>query len=148
MVHHNVCPICASENIGLQFSCKDYFTSSKNFAIFKVYSVWFPFHTQDYPEENEIAEITNRLVIFPITMKLKAFPINVSFCQERYDEKEEKKLSGKLPWLKQDFARHRKRNRIFAGTMKKAGWLAKGIEINERARKFSISHFGLDVATP
>ena len=27
----------------------------------------------------------------------------------------------------------------FAGTMKKAGWQVKGIEINEKARNFSIS---------
>ena len=32
--------------------------------------------------------------------------------------------------------------------MKKAGWQVKGIEINEKARNFSISHFGLEVITP
>jgi ubiquinone/menaquinone biosynthesis C-methylase UbiE len=36
----------------------------------------------------------------------------------------------------------------FAGIMKKVGWLAKGIEVNEKARKFSISHFGLEIGTP
>jgi SAM-dependent methyltransferase len=33
----------------------------------------------------------------------------------------------------------------FAGTMKKAGWLVKGIEINKKARDFSISRFGLEI---
>ena len=32
----------------------------------------------------------------------------------------------------------------FASTMKKAGWQVKGIEINEKARNFSISQFGLE----
>lgn len=36
----------------------------------------------------------------------------------------------------------------FAGTMKNDGWHVKGIEINEKARSFSISHFGLEVAMP
>ena len=32
--------------------------------------------------------------------------------------------------------------------MKKGGWLVNGIEINEKARDFSKSHFGLEVNTP
>ena len=36
----------------------------------------------------------------------------------------------------------------FAATMKDAGWEVKGIEISEKARKFSISHFGVDIVSP
>jgi ubiquinone/menaquinone biosynthesis C-methylase UbiE len=32
--------------------------------------------------------------------------------------------------------------------MKKAGWISKGIEVNEKARNFSISHFNLEIITP
>ena len=33
----------------------------------------------------------------------------------------------------------------FAETMKEAGWKVKGIEISEKARKFSNAHFGVDI---
>jgi len=33
----------------------------------------------------------------------------------------------------------------FADAMKKAGWHSEGIEINEKARNFSKSRFGLEV---
>jgi 2-polyprenyl-3-methyl-5-hydroxy-6-metoxy-1,4-benzoquinol methylase len=36
----------------------------------------------------------------------------------------------------------------FGATMKKAGWLAEGIEINEKARKFGRSHFGFEARPP
>jgi SAM-dependent methyltransferase len=36
----------------------------------------------------------------------------------------------------------------FTGIMKKAGWLVKGIEINQKARNFSVSRFGLEVTGP
>ena len=54
MVHHKVCPLCSSENIGLQFICYDYFLSRKEFPVYKCADCGFSF-TQDYPEEKEIA---------------------------------------------------------------------------------------------
>ena len=148
MVHHNVCPICASENIGLQFSCKDYFTSSKNFAIFKCSSCGFLF-TQDYPAENEIAEYYESDNYISHNDKAKGFSNNLYRFARSVMMRRKKKLIRKITGLKTgtllDIGSG---TGYFAGTMKKAGWLAKGIEINERARKFSISHFGLDVATP
>ncbi len=36
----------------------------------------------------------------------------------------------------------------FASMMKKSGWTVKGIEINEKARAFSQSAFGLDIIAP
>jgi SAM-dependent methyltransferase len=36
----------------------------------------------------------------------------------------------------------------FTRTMKKAGWQVKGVEINEKARDFSISRFGLEIIGP
>jgi 2-polyprenyl-3-methyl-5-hydroxy-6-metoxy-1,4-benzoquinol methylase len=36
----------------------------------------------------------------------------------------------------------------FGATMKKAGWLAEGIEINEKAREFGRTHFGFEARSP
>ena len=36
----------------------------------------------------------------------------------------------------------------FADTMKKAGWKVNGIEINKKARDFSVSRFGLEIIGP
>ena len=55
MVHHNVCPLCSSEKIGLQLNCTDHFVSKKEFPVFECTRCGFSF-TQDYPEESEIAK--------------------------------------------------------------------------------------------
>jgi SAM-dependent methyltransferase len=36
----------------------------------------------------------------------------------------------------------------FAAKMKNAGWNVKSVEINEKARQFSISHFGIEALSP
>lgn len=146
MVHHEVCPLCSSEKIFLLFGCTDHFISKEVFGIYKCSVCSFEF-TQDYPEETEIG---------------------------RYYESEDyishsntsKGFSNKLYRLARNFMLHRKKEIIrnatglkkgsildigcgtghFAGKMKQTGWKVKGIEINEKARNFAISHFGLEVA--
>src|SRR5450759_3433384 len=55
MVHHNECPLCASENIFSSFSCIDHFNSKEAFILYKCSACGFEF-TQDYPEETEIGK--------------------------------------------------------------------------------------------
>jgi len=148
MVHHNVCPLCSSEKTGLLLKCNDHFVSSEEFSLFKCRECNFIF-TEDYPEEDEIG---------------------------RYYESEDyishsdtsKGFSNKLYRLARSLMLRRKRNLIikssglkkgnlldigsgtgyFASEMKKAGWQVKGIEINEKARDFSRSHFGIEIDSP
>jgi SAM-dependent methyltransferase len=148
MVHHRECPLCRSENISLNFSCTDHFVSKEVFPLFKCRQCGFAF-TQDYPEESKIG---------------------------RYYESEDyishsdtsRGLSNKLYRLVRNLMLSRKRNIVrkvtrlpegsildigsgtgyFAFTMKKAGWQVKGIEVNEKARNFSSSQFGIDVCGP
>jgi SAM-dependent methyltransferase len=148
MVHHDKCPLCSSENIKPFFSCTDHFVSSEVFSIYNCSGCGFEF-TQGYPEETEIG---------------------------RYYESEEyishsnttKGLSNKLYLLARKFMLLRKLSVIrkatglrsgrlldigsgtgfFLAAIKKSGWDVKGIEINEKARTFSASKFGLDVFSP
>ena len=148
MVHHVECPLCSSEKIFRHFRCIDYFLSKKAFEIYKCSSCDFEF-TQDCPEETE-------------TGKYYESDNYISHSDTS------KGLSDKIYHLARSIMLHRKRSIIknvsglhkgslldigsgtgyFARTMKNAGWLVKGIEINEKARDFSISRFGLEVIGP
>lgn len=145
MVHHAACPICLSTELGYDFTCTDYFLSRETFPIVKCVRCSFTF-TQDHPDEKEA---------------------------ERYYESEDyishsdtsEGLTNKLYRLARNFMLERKVRLIrkitgtrsgnildigsgtgyFANAMKKAGWQAEGIEINKKAREFSIAEFGLNI---
>jgi SAM-dependent methyltransferase len=146
MVHHRVCPLCLSEKISFLFRCTDHFITKEVFSIDKCEECGFEF-TQDYPEEREIGKY---------------------YESEDYISHSDtsKGLSNKLYRLARNIMLRRKMGIIrkvtglnkgnildigsgtghFAYTMKKAGWQVKGIEINDKARSFSISNFGLEIA--
>jgi 2-polyprenyl-3-methyl-5-hydroxy-6-metoxy-1,4-benzoquinol methylase len=148
MVHHNVCPLCSSEKIGLQFICNDHFISKKNFTIFKCSDCDFLF-TQDYPEEAEIARFYESDKYISHSDTSEGFSNKLYRLARRFMLKKKKQLIKKISGLKEgSILDIGSGTGYFAGTMKKSGWLAKGIEINEKARNFSISHFGLEVSTP
>jgi SAM-dependent methyltransferase len=148
MVHHNVCPLCLSANISLHFTCTDLFISKEAFQIYKCTECGFEF-TQDYPEEWEIGKY---------------------YESEDYISHNDtsKRLSNKLYRLARKIMLRRKLTIIrkftglnkgslldigsgtghFSDTMKKAGWLVKGIEINEKARSYAKSTFGLEISGP
>jgi 2-polyprenyl-3-methyl-5-hydroxy-6-metoxy-1,4-benzoquinol methylase len=148
MVHHNVCPLCSSEKIGLQFNCTDHFISKEDFTVFKCSSCDFSF-TQDYPEESEITRfyesdsyISHSNTSEGFSNKLYRFARSLTL---RRKKKLIKRITGLTGGILLDIGSG---TGHFASTMKKAGWKVKGIEINEKARIFSISHFGLEISTP
>jgi SAM-dependent methyltransferase len=148
MVHHNVCPLCSSEKIALHFSCNDHFISKKDFPIFKCSACGFLF-TQDYPEETEIAQF------YESDNYISHSDISEGFSNKLYRVargimlRKKKNLIGKITRLKKgtilDIGSG---TGYFAATMKRAGWMARGIEINEKARNFSIANFELEVDPP
>lgn len=147
MVHHNVCPLCSSEKISLQFICNDYFISRKDFKIYKCSACDFTF-TQDYPEENEIATFYESDNYISHSDTSEGFSNKLYHIARSIMLHKKKKLIRKITALnKGTILDIGSGTGHFVSTMKKAGWLAKGIEINEKARKFSISHFGLEIAT-
>jgi 2-polyprenyl-3-methyl-5-hydroxy-6-metoxy-1,4-benzoquinol methylase len=148
MVHHNVCPLCSSEKIFLRFRCIDHFISKEVFEIYKCLSCSFEF-TREYPEETEIAPY------YKSDDYISHSDISKGFLNKVY-----RVARNVMLWKKRriiENATGLKKGSIldigsgtgyFASTMKKAGWQVKGIEINEKARDFSISNFGLEISGP
>jgi len=148
MVHHKVCPLCSSEKISFHLLCTDHFITKEDFEIYKCSSCSFEF-TQDYPVEKEIGKYYE-----------SADYISHSDTS--------KGLYNKIYRLVRDVMLRRKKRMIqnatglqkgtlidigsgtghFGNIMKKEGWQVTGIEINEKARDFSSSHFGLEVKSP
>jgi 2-polyprenyl-3-methyl-5-hydroxy-6-metoxy-1,4-benzoquinol methylase len=148
MVHHSACPLCTNEEIRLQFSCNDHFVTGRTFGIFKCSSCGFIF-TQDSPDESEIAQFYESDEYISHSDSAKGFTNKVYRNARSLMLKRKKNLINKITRLRTgtllDIGSG---TGYFAGVMKKSGWLAKGIEINEKARTFSISHFGLEVYPP
>jgi 2-polyprenyl-3-methyl-5-hydroxy-6-metoxy-1,4-benzoquinol methylase len=148
MVHHIVCPLCSSELTGLQFSCIDHFASGKDFAIFKCSDCGF-FFTQDYPDEDKITEFYESDNYISHNDTAEGFSNRLYRIARNLMLRKKKELIRNITGLKKgtilDIGSG---TGYFAVTMKKAGWFVKGIEINEKARRYSVSHFGLDIVTP
>lgn len=148
MVHHNVCPLCSSEKIDLQLGCTDHFVSKKEFRIYKCSTCNFSF-TQDYPEEKEIAKFYESESYISHSDTSEGFSNKLYRIARNIMLRKKKMLIKNITGLKKGALLD-----VGSGTgylaayMKSSGWKVRGIEINEKARKFSISHFGLEIATP
>jgi 2-polyprenyl-3-methyl-5-hydroxy-6-metoxy-1,4-benzoquinol methylase len=148
MVHHSVCPLCSSEKIGLLFICTDHFVSKKDFGLFKCSECSFRF-TQDYPEEADIAGfydsesyISHSDTSEGFSNKLYRVARNIMLGVKKNHVSE---ITGLKTGSVLDIGSG---TGYFLATMMKAGWSAEGIEINEKARQFSRSHFGLEARPP
>lgn len=148
MVHHGVCPICSSEKIGLQFICNDHFVSKKDFAVFQCAGCSFRF-TQDYPEEADIARFYESESYISHSDTSKGFSNKLYLFARKIMLGRKKNLVSDTTGLKTgSILDIGSGTGYFADTMKNAGWSAEGIEINDKAREFSRSHFGLEAGPP
>ncbi|MCE5348268.1 MAG: class I SAM-dependent methyltransferase [Bacteroidales bacterium] len=148
MVHHKVCPLCASEKIKPHFRCTDHLVSKEVFEVFKCTDCSFEF-TQDYPGETEIGKYYESDDYISHSDTAKGFSNKIYRLVRNLMLKKKKRIIISHTCLQ--------KGRIldigcgtgyFAGEMKKAGWLVNGIEINKKARDFAISRFGLEVISP
>jgi len=148
MGHYNLCPLCGSSNVGPHIQTNDFFLSGEPFSLFRCFNCGFVF-TQDHPDEKTIGRY---------------------YASEEYLSHNDsaKGIIGSLYRISRDFMLKRKRRLVetekgfkrgrlldigsgtghFLHLMKQAGWEIKGIEINEKARKFAVSSLGLDVISP
>lgn len=145
MVHHKVCPLCASEKISLHFRCTDHFISKEVFQIDKCLECGFEF-TQDYPEEKEIGKYYESEDYISHTDTSKGFSDKLYRFVRKIMLRRKmgiiRKVTGLNTGTLLDIGSG---TGHFAHAMKKAGWQVKGIEISEKARSYSISHFGLEI---
>jgi SAM-dependent methyltransferase len=148
MVHHKVCPLCSSENIEMKIQCRDYFISKKEFPVYRCTSCDFNF-TQDYPDENEIG------MYYESPDYISHSDTSEGFVNKLYRAARTLMLRRKRNLVKNTTGLSKGKildigsgTGYFAAEMKKAGWTVNGIEINEKARNFSFSHFGLTIYPP
>jgi 2-polyprenyl-3-methyl-5-hydroxy-6-metoxy-1,4-benzoquinol methylase len=148
MVHYNECPLCSSEKISLHFRCTDHFISKEVFGVFKCSDCSFEF-TQDYPEVSEIDKFYESADYISHTDTSKGFSNKIYRLVRNFMLFKKKGLIINITGLeKGSLLDIGSGTGYFASTMKKAGWQVKGIEINEKARDFSVSQFGLEVIGP
>ena len=148
MVHHSVCPLCSSEMIVVELNCLDYFISGKDFTVFRCSSCGFMF-TQDCPGESEIGRYYESDEYISHSDTSKGLTNKLYIIARGIMLKRKKNLVTNITRLKKgNILDIGSGTGYFASTMKNAGWMAMGIEINEKAREFSRSHFGLEVGTP
>ncbi len=148
MVHHQECPLCRSRNICLNFSCTDNFISKEVFQIYECKECGFGF-TQDYPDKGEIGNyyesedyISHSDTSKGLSNKLYRIVRNIMLIRKREIIK---KVTGLVKGNILDIGSG---TGYFALIMKKAGWKVKAIEINDKARSFSETQFGIDVSGP
>ena len=148
MIHYNSCPVCGSAEINLKLNCYDYFKTNESFPIWTCSGCGIGF-TQDRPEEDKLGyyyESDNYIshgnssggIINSVYRVVRNFALN---------NKREvvKQASGRAVGSLLDIGGG---TGHFAAKMKQAGWRVKSIEINDEARRFSISHFGLEALSP
>ena len=148
MVHHNVCPLCSSEKIFPLFKCTDHFVSKEVFVVFRCDVCCFEF-TQDYPEETEIGKYYESDDYISHSDTSKGFSNKLYRLTRNFMLVKKKKIVQNITGLRNgSIIDIGSGTGYFASAMKKAGWLVNGIEINEKARNFSISNFGLKIIGP
>ena len=148
MVHHKVCPLCSSEKISLYLRCTDHFISKEVFQVDKCMECGFQF-TQDYPEEGEIGKYYESEHYISHSDTSKGFSNKLYRLARNIMVRRKMGIIRKVTGMKKgkllDIGSG---TGHFAGTMKRAGWQVRGIEINEKARSYSASKFGLEVKGP
>ena len=148
MVHYSSCPVCLSYEINHKLDCFDYFKTNDMFPIWTCSTCGVSF-TQDRPDENNLEyyyESDNYIshgnssggIINSIYRVVRNFALN---------NKREvvKQASGCAVGSLLDIGSG---TGHFAAKMRDAGWSVKSIEINNEARLFSISHFGIEALSP
>jgi len=148
MIHYSSCPVCFSSEINLKLNCFDYFKTNDSFPIWTCSICGIDF-TQDRPEEDKLEyyyESDNYIshgnssggIVNSVYQIVRNFTLN-----RKRDVV--KQASGRIGGSLLDIGSG---TGHFAAKMKKEGWNVKGIEINEEARQFSISHFELEAISP
>jgi SAM-dependent methyltransferase len=148
MVHYDQCPLCLSLNIGQRLECKDHFVSRSLFQVAGCNDCGFVF-TQDPPGEEEIGSyyesgdyISHSDISKGIVNKLYRLARGLMLRRKRDIVT---RVTGLRTGSLLDIGSG---TGYFADTMKRGGWDVKGIEINEKARIFAQSNFGLDISSP
>ena len=148
MVHHKVCPLCLSGNISLHLRCTDHYISKEVFEVNKCMECGFEF-TQDYPEDSEIGKYYESEDYISHSDTAKGFSNKLYRLARKIMLRRKLSIIRKFTGLnKGSLLDIGSGTGHFADTMRKAGWQVSGIEINEKARRYATSTFGVEILGP
>lgn len=145
MVHHGKCPLCKSENSVHHALCRDHLLSREEFELVRCSACGFIF-TQDHPDGKKSSKYYESDDYISHNDRATGFSNVLYRFSRRIMLRNKKCLISKITGLKTgtllDIGSG---TGYFLSEMKNAGWNVRGIEINDKARDFSISNFGLEV---
>ena len=148
MVHHNSCPLCSSAAINLKIVCNDHFKSNESFPVWACSVCGFCF-TQDHPDETAIGKYYESEDYISHSDTSKGLVNKIYRMVRKRMLRKKRSIVINETGLKQgtilDIGSG---TGHFAAAMKDAGWMARGIEINKKARDASAENFGLDIISP
>ena len=132
----------------MHLKCTDHFISKEVFELFKCSECGFEF-TQDYPEESIIGKYYESDDYISHSDTSRGFINKIYHYVRKVMLQKKKAIVSNITGIKEgNILDIGSGTGHFALTMKNAGWLVKGIEINEKARESSVSQFGLDIIKP
>ena len=148
MVKHYSCPVCLSIETKLSLYCLDHFKTKKTFSIWTCSACGISF-TRECPAEEELGayyESDNYIshgsssggMVNKVYQIIRNFALNRKKALVQHE-------SGQSFGILLDIGSG---TGHFAAKMKAAEWNTKCVEISEKARQFSISHFELDAIPP
>lgn len=147
-VNYKECPLCENPGIKYLFTCQDYLVSGESFEIFTCPQCRFEF-TQNHPSEEELPDyyesenyISHSDSGTSFTNKLYYFTRKIMLGRKKSSLK---KITGINRGILLDIGSG---TGSFAAYMNKEGWDATGIEINEKAREYSIKKHGIKAFGP
>ena len=148
MTHHNNCPVCTSAELRPKLICIDHFKSREPFQLWSCSICGFTF-TQDHPDEKTIGKYYESEDYISHNDSSKGF-VNKIYRLVRKGMLRKKRsiIKDETGIEKGSILDIGSGTGHFAAEMKNAGWSARGIEINEKARITSADKFGLDLISP
>jgi 2-polyprenyl-3-methyl-5-hydroxy-6-metoxy-1,4-benzoquinol methylase len=148
MIHYDRCPLCSSVEIEDYLLTRDYFLSREIFKLIKCSGCGFVF-TQDHPDANNIDRYYASDDYISHNESATGFLNNLYRLSRRLMLKKKRSIVKKFTGLRKGTILDTGSGTgHFLSVMKEAGWTVKGVEINKKAREFSVSTFGLEVISP
>lgn len=145
MIHYDNCPLCSSVEIKDYLLTSDYFLSREKYKLHKCSCCGFVF-TQDHPDSENIVRYYASDEYISHNESAAGFLNSLYRLSRNLMLKKKRTIVRSFTGLKKGILLD-----IGSGTghflsvMKEAGWMVNGLEINDKAREFSISTFDLEV---
>ena len=148
MIHYDNCPLCSSVKIEDYLLTTDHFLSGEKYKLHKCSNCGFVF-TQDHPDSENIGTyyfsddyISHNESAAGFLNRLYRLSRNLMLKKKRCIVRSSTGLKKGILLDIGSGTGH------FLSVMKKAGWTVNGVEINDKAREFSVSTFSMEVISP